>query len=152
MKCPYCGFEDTKVLESRCTDDGLRVRRRRGCEKCSKRFTTYEAVEHVPLMVIKRDGSREKFDRKKVLSGILKACEKRPISMPEIEQIVQNVESTVQNSLDREVSSSLIGDICMEELRRRDEVAYIRFASVHREFKDIQAFMDELKTFLDERN
>lgn len=152
MKCPYCGFEDTKVLESRCADDGSRVRRRRGCEQCSKRFTTYEAVEHLPLMVIKRDNSREQFDRKKVLNGILKSCEKRPISMSEMERIVQNVESTVQNSLEREVKSSVIGDICMEELRKRDEVAYIRFASVHREFKDVQAFMDELKTFLDERN
>ncbi len=152
MKCPYCSFEDTKVVESRCADDGLKVRRRRECENCSKRFTTYEIIEQSPIIIIKRGGSRQKFDRKKLLEGIFKACEKRPISMAEIEKIVQDIENTIQNSFDREVPSSLIGDICMEELRKKDEVAYIRFASVYRQFKDVKAFMEELKNFLDERN
>ena len=152
MKCPYCNFEDTKVVESRCAEDGLKVRRRRECENCLKRFTTYEAVEQLPLIVVKRDNSRERFDRKKVLSGIMRACEKRAVSIAEIEDMVQCIESVLQNSLEREVKSSFIGDLSMEALRRKDEVAYIRFASVYRQFKDVKAFMDELKNFLDERN
>ncbi len=150
MKCPFCNYEDTKVVESRCA--GHRVRRRRECENCLKRFTTYEAVEHMPLMVVKRDDSREQFSRKKIFDGIFKACEKRPVSMTEIEQIVQNIEAAVETSLDREVASSMIGDLCMQQLREKDEVAYIRFASVYREFKDVESFMEELKTFLDERD
>ncbi len=152
MKCPYCSYEDTKVLESRCADDGSRVRRRRACENCAKRFTTYEAVEHMPIMVVKRDESREQFSRKKIFDGIFKACEKRPVPMAEIEQIVQNIESEVDASLDREVSSAMIGDLCMSELKKRDEVAYIRFASVYREFKDVHSFMEELENFLNERD
>ena len=152
LKCPYCGFMDTKVLESRCNEDRSRMRRRRECEDCGKRFTTYEIVEQMPVMVIKRGNTRERFDRKKILEGILKACEKRPIGICDIEQIVQKVEMMVQSSLDKEIPSSLIGDICMEELKKKDEVAYIRFASVYRQFKDVKAFMEELKTFLDERD
>ncbi len=151
MKCPYCGFIDTKVLESRCNEDRSRMRRRRECESCGKRFTTYEIVEQLPVMVVKRGNTRERFDRKKILEGILKACEKRPIGMAEIDKIVQKIELIVQSSLDKEVPSSLIGDICMEELKKRDEVAYIRFASVYRQFTDVKAFMEELKSFLDER-
>ncbi len=149
MKCPYCGYEDTKVLESRCA--GSRIRRRRECGGCLKRFTTYEEVEYMPLMVIKRDNSREQFSKKKVFDGIFKACEKRPVSMDEIDKIVQNIEAKVESSLDREVPSSIIGDLCMQELRKKDEVAYIRFASVYREFKDVQSFMKELKKFLEEK-
>lgn len=148
MKCPYCENEDTKVLESRCV--GFKTRRRRECVKCSKRFTTYEEIEHLPIMVIKRDNSREKFCREKVLKGIIKACEKRPVSTDDIDKIVQNIESLIESSLNREVPSSTIGDLCMSELKKIDKVAYIRFASVYREFKDVQSFMEELKYFLDE--
>ncbi len=147
MKCPYCNFEDSKVVESRSADEGSRVKRRRECEHCSKRFTTYEVVEHIPVMVIKRGGSREKFERKKVFDGLMRACEKRAISLEEIETMVDNIETKVQNSLDREISSSFIGELSMNALREKDEVAYIRFASVYRQFKDVQAFMDELKNF-----
>lgn len=152
MKCPYCNFEDTKVLESRCTDDGSKVRRRRECENCCRRFTTYETVEHVPLMVIKRDNSRQKFDRKKIFAGLLKACEKRPVSVDEIEDIVQNIERTLYSCLKHEIHSYIIGDICMKELRNKDEIAYIRFASVYRKFQDVHSFMEELKSFLDKKD
>ena len=148
MKCPYCENDDTKVLESRCM--GYKTRRRRECPNCNKRFTTYEEIEHLPIMVIKRDNSREKFCRDKVFSGILKACEKRPVKTDDIEKIVQHIESFVEASLNREIMSSAIGDLCMSELKKMDKVAYIRFASVYREFKDVQSFMEELKSFLDE--
>lgn len=151
MKCPYCGHIDSKVIESRCTDDGSKVRRRRGCEHCLRRFTTYEVVEHVPTIIIKRNGSREKFDRKKVFDGLLKACEKRSISLDEIENMADSIESEVENMIEKEVASSVIGELSMNALKARDEVAYIRFASVYRQFKDIQAFMDELKTFFDQK-
>ena len=149
MKCPYCNFEDSKVVESRCADDGSKVRRRRECEHCSRRFTTYEVVEHIPIIVIKRDGSRAKFERKKVFDGLMRACEKRAISLGDIEKMVDDIDTAVQNSLDREINSSFIGELCMNALREKDEVAYIRFASVYRQFKDIYAFMDELKGFSD---
>lgn len=148
MKCPYCGFEDSKVVESRCADDGSRVRRRRECESCSKRFTTYEMVEHIPIMVVKRNGSRQKFDRKKVFDGLLRACEKRAISIEQIEKMTDDIEAKVQNSLDREISSMDIGELSMNALKLCDHVAYIRFASVYRQFKDVQAFKDELESFL----
>lgn len=151
MKCPYCGHIDSKVIESRCADDGSKVRRRRECEHCLRRFTTYEVVEHVPTIIIKRNGSREKFDRKKVFDGLLKACEKRSISLDEIENMADAIESKVENMVDKEVQSSLIGELSMNALKERDEVAYIRFASVYRQFKDVQAFMDELKTFFDQK-
>jgi transcriptional repressor NrdR len=152
MKCPYCNFEDSKVIESRCADEGSKVRRRRECEHCSRRFTTYEVVEHIPVIVIKRDGSREKFDRKKVFDGLMKACEKRAISLEDIEKMVNSIYTTIQNSLDREVSSSFIGELSMDALQEKDEVAYIRFASVYRQFKDIHAFMDELKGISDKKH
>lgn len=151
MKCPYCGHIDSKVIESRCADDGSKVRRRRECEHCLRRFTTYEVVEHVPTIIIKRNGSREKFDRKKVFDGLLKACEKRSISLEEIENMADAIESKVENMVDKEVQSSAIGELSMNALKERDEVAYIRFASVYRQFKDVQAFMDELKTFFDQK-
>ena len=152
MKCPYCNFEDTKVLESRCADDGLRVRRRRECENCSKRFTTYETVEYIPLMVIKRDDSREKFDKEKILAGLFKACEKRPVSVNEIEEIAQNIEKTLYACSEQEIPSYIIGDMCMKELRNKDEISYIRFASVYRKFQDVHSFMEELKSFLDKKD
>ena len=149
MKCPYCSHIESKVIESRCTEDGSKVRRRRECEHCLRRFTTYEVVEYVPTIVIKRNGSREQFDRKKVFDGLLKSCEKRNISLGEIENMADSIESKVQNMINKEVPSSVIGELSMDALKARDEVAYIRFASVYRQFKDIQAFMDELKTFFD---
>ena len=148
MKCPYCGNESSKVVESRCADDGLRVRRRRECEHCMKRFTTYEIVECIPLMVVKRNGTREKFDRNKVFEGLLRACEKRAISLEKVENMADEIENELQNSLDREIKSSYIGELSMEQLKQCDEVAYIRFASVYRQFKDVQAFMSELQSFL----
>ncbi len=148
MKCPYCGHESSKVVESRCADEGSRVRRRRECEHCSKRFTTYEVVEYIPLMVIKRGGAREKFERKKVFDGLLRACEKRAISLEKIENMTDEIESKLQNMLEREVKSSYIGELSMQQLKKCDEVAYIRFASVYRQFKDVQAFMSELESFL----
>lgn len=151
MKCPYCGHIDSKVVESRCADDGSKVRRRRECEHCLRRFTTYEVIEHVPTIVIKRNGLREKFDRKKVFDGLFKACEKRSISLDEVENMADSIESKVENMVDKEVPSSVIGELSMDVLKARDEVAYIRFASVYRQFKDIQAFMDELKNFFDQK-
>jgi len=148
LKCPYCGHADSKVIESRCAEDGSKVRRRRECVQCFRRFTTYEVVEHIPIIIIKRNGSREKFERKKVFDGLMRASEKRAISLEEIEKMVDDIEIKIQNSMDREVKSSYIGELSMEALRNKDEVAYIRFASVYRKFKDVQAFMDELESFL----
>lgn len=148
IKCPYCSCLESKVVESRCTDDGLKVRRRRECESCHRRFTTYEVIESVPIMVIKRNGMREKFERKKIFEGLFKSCEKRKIPLDDIEKMTDSIEKKVQGLMDREVSSAYIGELCMEELRKVDEVAYIRFASVYREFKDVQELMNELKTFL----
>ncbi len=149
MKCPYCGYDSSKVVESRCADEGSRVRRRRECEHCSKRFTTYEVVEYIPLMVVKRGGTREKFERKKVFDGLLRACEKRAIPLEKVENMTDEIESELQNMLEREVKSSYIGELSMQQLKECDEVAYIRFASVYRQFKDVQAFMNELQNFLD---
>ncbi len=144
MKCPYCGFTDSKVIDSRPTDEGERIRRRRECLRCSKRFTTYEVVESVPIVVVKKDKSREAFDRNKLMNGLLRACEKRPVSMETLENIVDEIEGLLQNSLDREVPSNMIGTYAMERLKAVDEVAYVRFASVYRQFKDINSFMEEL--------
>ena len=149
MKCPYCGLEGCKVIESRSADEGSSVRRRRECENCFRRFTTYEVVETIPVVVIKRSGEREKFDRKKVFKGLMRACEKRAISVDEIEKMVDEIEAKVQNSLEREVPSSVIGEYSMDLLKNKDEVAYIRFASVYRQFKDVSAFMNELQKFLE---
>ena len=148
IKCPYCSYLESKVVESRCTDDGLKVRRRRECEECHRRFTTYEVIESVPIMVIKRNGMREKFERKKIFEGLFKSCEKRKISLDDIEKMTDSIEKKVQGAMDREILSAYIGELCMEELKKVDEVAYIRFASVYREFKDVQALMKELETFL----
>ncbi len=151
MKCPYCGFDDSKVVDSRPADEGMSIRRRRECLKCLKRFTTYETVERVPLMVIKRDGSREAYDRQKLLGGLMKACEKRPVSQKQLEHVVDIVEQKVFGSLESEVHSKNIGELVMEQLRQLDEVAYVRFASVYRQFKDINTFMSELSTLLKEK-
>ena len=148
MKCPFCFYEESKVIDSRPTDEGERIRRRRECLKCGKRFTTYEIIETVPVMVIKRDKSRQVFDRSKILSGLLRACEKRPVSIETLEKIVDEMEFTLQNSPDREVPSERIGELAMEKLKDIDEVAYVRFASVYRQFQDIQTFMDELKSMM----
>ena len=145
MRCPYCNYKEDKVVDSRGTAEESAVRRRRECLKCGKRFTTYEYVEEVSLMVIKKDNRREAFDRKKVLSGIIRACEKRPISIEKMEEIVLFVERAIQKKSDREVSSSRIGELVMERLKKLDDVAYVRFASVYRQFKDVGQFMLELK-------
>ena len=143
MNCPYCGYSESKVIDSRPTDEGERIRRRRECLNCAKRFTTYEVIETVPVVVVKKDKSREAFDRNKLLNGLLRACEKRPVPLETLERIVDEIETLLQNSLDREVPSTLIGTYAMDKLKKVDEVAYVRFASVYREFKDINTFMDE---------
>lgn len=148
VKCPFCGYEESKVIDSRPTDEGERIRRRRECLNCQKRFTTYEIIESLPIIVVKKDRSREVFDREKLLNGLLRASEKRPVTLDMLEGVVDEIESTLQNSLDREVSSVKIGELAMEKLRDIDEVAYVRFASVYRQFKDIHTFMEELTTLL----
>ncbi|MEE1053334.1 MAG: transcriptional regulator NrdR [Acutalibacteraceae bacterium] len=148
MKCPFCGYEESKVIDSRPTDEGERIRRRRECLNCAKRFTTYEMIESLPIIVIKKDGSRETFDRQKLLTGMLRACEKRPVSIETLDRVISEIETVIQNSLDREVSSDKIGELVMEKLKDIDEVAYVRFASVYRQFKDINTFMDELNKLL----
>ncbi len=151
MKCPYCAWEDSKVVDSRHSEDGTSIRRRRECLKCGRRFTTYEMVESPPIAVIKKDGSRQAFDRNKVLNGMIRACEKRPVPMGELEAITNDVEQIVQNSLDREVKSEFIGELVMDRLKPLDEVSYVRFASVYRQFKDINSFMVELNKILSEK-
>ncbi len=148
MRCPFCSFEESKVIDSRPTDEGERIRRRRECLKCQKRFTTYEVIESLPIIVIKKDKSREVFNREKLLNGLLRACEKRPVSLDKLESIIDDIESTLQNSLDREVSSEKIGELVMDKLKDVDDVAYVRFASVYRQFKDIGTFMAELNKML----
>ena len=148
MKCPYCGYEESKVIDSRPTDEGEKIRRRRECLKCGKRFTTYEMIDSLPIIVIKKDKTRETFDRSKLLNGLMRACEKRPVSLETLEHIIDEIEAIIQNSLDREVQSEKIGELVMEKLKDVDEVAYVRFASVYRQFKDINTFMDELSKLL----
>jgi len=148
MRCPHCGYKEDKVVDSRATQEESAIRRRRECLKCGKRFTTYEYVEEVSLMVIKKDGRREPFDRKKMLSGMIKACEKRPVGMEKMEEIATQVERAIQKKSDREVSASKIGELVMEKLKQLDDVAYVRFASVYRQFKDVGQFMEELKGIL----
>ncbi|MBU1726779.1 MAG: transcriptional regulator NrdR [Candidatus Omnitrophica bacterium] len=148
MKCPFCGYKEDKVVDSRATAEESAVRRRRECLKCGKRFTTYEYVEEVSLMVIKKDGRREPFDRKKVLAGLMRACEKRPISLEKMEEIATQVERAIQKKSDREVLANRIGELVMERLKSLDDVAYVRFASVYRQFKDVGQFMAELKDIL----
>ena len=151
MKCPYCGFQESKVIDSRHSEDSTSIRRRRECLSCQKRFTTYETVESLPIVVIKKDGSRQSFDRNKLINGMVRACEKRPVSLSAIEAAVTEIEQTRQNSLDREISSDYIGELVMERLKPLDEVAYVRFASVYRQFKDINSFMAELNKLLEEK-
>lgn len=150
MKCPYCSYFDSKVVDSRPTEEGQVIRRRRECIDCGKRFTTYEKIEKIPLIVVKKDGNRESYDRNKLLNGIIKACEKRPVSMNEIENLVDDIEMTLSNSLEKEVTSVAIGEMVMNKLKDIDEVAYVRFASVYRQFKDLNTFMEELKKLLNE--
>lgn len=152
MRCPFCSCEDSKVIDSRPTDEGERIRRRRECNNCSKRFTTYEIIESVPIIVVKKDHSREVFDRDKLFRGMLRACEKRPVTLDQLESAVNRIEVTLQNGLDREVSSDIIGEYAMDQLRELDEVAYVRFASVYRQFKDINTFMEELAKLLRDTN
>ncbi len=151
MKCPFCGCEESKVIDSRPTDEGERIRRRRECTSCEKRFTTYEIIESVPIIVVKKDRSRELFDRNKLFNGMLRACEKRPVSLEALEKAVDSIENGLQNSLDREVTSVRIGEMAMDKLKELDEVAYVRFASVYRQFKDINTFMEELAKLLGDK-
>ena len=150
MKCPYCNYMESKVVDSRPTDGGQAIRRRRECMDCNKRFTTYENVEEIPIIVVKRDGKRESYNRNKLLNGIIKSCEKRPVSMNTIESLVDNIENKISNSLEREITSIEIGEMIMNKLKDIDEVAYVRFASVYRQFKDVNSFMNELKKILAE--
>jgi len=148
MKCPFCENVDTRVIDSRPTEEGHAIRRRRECDNCNKRFTTYEKVEEIMFMVIKKDGSREAFDRNKVINGIIKACEKRPVSIAAIEKIVDDIERGLNNMMEKEVESKLIGEVIMEHLKELDEVAYVRFASVYRQFKDVNTFVSEIEKLL----
>ena len=151
MKCPFCGNLESKVVDSRPSDEGASIRRRRECLECHKRFTTYETMESLPLVVIKKDGSRQTFDRDKLLGSMLKACEKRSVPLADLERMAGEIEQALQNDMEREVSSSVIGDLVMEKLKEVDEVAYVRFASVYRQFKDIGTVKEELDRLLDEK-
>ena len=151
MKCPYCGYSESKVIDSRPADENASIRRRRECLSCAKRFTTYETVESLPIVVIKKDGSRQSFDRQKVLRGMIRACEKRPVSLAELERIADEIEQELQNSMEREIRTEDVGEKVMDRLRKVDQVAYVRFASVYRQFKDIDTFMAELNKLLAEK-
>lgn len=152
MKCPYCGCNESKVVDSRPADEYTVIRRRRECESCSKRFTTYEKVEEMPLIIVKRDGSRELYQRSKIVNGIIKACEKRPVSVKDIEEMADNIEKELYNSMDKEIESKRIGEMVMAILRKVDDVAYVRFASVYKQFKDINTFMEELNKLIKENS
>ena len=152
MKCPFCSHTEDKVIDSRSSNEDKSVRRRRECLKCKKRFTTYEYIEEIPLMVVKKDGRREPFDRNKIISGILKACEKRPVGMEKVEAVVDKVEKELQKSFDKEVKAQVVGELVMDHLHKLDQVAYVRFASVYRQFKDINQFMKELKELLGKKD
>ena len=151
MKCPFCESEDTRVIDSRPTEEGHAIRRRRECESCGKRFTTYEKVEESPIMIIKKDGRRESFDRNKIVSGIVKACEKRPVPMAEIEKMASDIERSISNMMLSEVESNVVGELIMERLKKVDEVAYVRFASVYRQFTDANTFIKEIEKLLNNR-
>lgn len=151
MKCPYCGYSESRVIDSRPAEEGATIRRRRECLSCQKRFTTYEIMERVPLIVIKKDGSRQTFDKVKVLNGMLRACEKRPVALADMQKAVDEIEQELQNSLEREVDSTAIGEFVMKKLKELDEVAYVRFASVYRQFKDLNTFMEELNKLLTDK-
>lgn len=151
MRCPFCGYAESKVIDSRPAEEGSTIRRRRECLSCKKRFTTYEIMARLPLVVVKRDGSRQTFDRIKVMNGMLRACEKRPVSLSALEKIADDIEQDLQNSLEREVSTTEIGEMVMKKLKGVDEVAYVRFASVYRQFKDVNTFFDELSKLIDDK-
>ena len=151
MKCPFCGYSESKVIDSRPAEEGATIRRRRECLACQKRFTTYEIIERLPLVVVKRDGSRQTFDRVKLINGMVRACEKRPVSLPQLESIADDIEQELQSSLEREVSTVAIGEMVMSRLKEVDEVAYVRFASVYRSFKDINTFLEELTKLLSDK-
>ena len=151
MRCPYCDYLESKVIDSRPIDDGSSIRRRRECLKCEKRFTTYEQVESVPLVIIKKDGKRQTYNRQKLLNGILRACEKTPVSFAQIENMVLEIEGVLNNSLDREISSTQIGELVMDKLKKINDIAYVRFASVYREFRDVNSFMEELSSLIHKR-
>src|SRR5205807_1826783 len=152
MKCPFCGFLEDKVVDSRESKEAESIRRRRECLKCGKRFTTYERIDEIPYMVIKKDGRRERFDRHKILQGLLKACEKRPVATPKLEGIVDEIESVVHEATERELTTTEVGELIMHKLKKLDKVAYVRFASVYMDFKDVQEFMSELKNLLKDRS
>lgn len=152
MHCPFCHFEESKVIDTRPTEEGSAIRRRRECIQCKNRFTTYEKVEEIPLIVVKKDGTRESFNRNKVLNGVIRACEKRPVSLDQIESLVDRVETSLNNTLDKEIQSQQIGEIIMASLKEIDEVAYVRFASVYRQFRDINTFIEELTKLLAEKH
>ena len=152
MRCPFCGHAEDRVIDSRPSEEGAAIRRRRECLSCNARFTTYEKVENLPLLVIKKDGTRQPFDREKLISGILKSCEKRPVSTAQVEQLVNTIEAQSQNTLKREVSSREIGEMVMEGLKHIDEVAYVRFASVYRQFRDVNSFLEELNEMLNKKH
>lgn len=149
MKCPYCNKDNTRVVDSRPVDDNSAIRRRRMCDSCGKRYTTYEKVETIPLIIIKKDQNREQYDRSKIEAGVLRACYKRPVSVEQIRELIDGVETEIFNMEEREIPSSVIGEIVMRRLKELEAVAYVRFASVYREFKDVNTFMDELKKFLE---
>ena len=152
MRCPFCGYAESKVIDSRPAEEGATIRRRRECLACQKRFTTYEIMERLPLIVVKRDGSRQTFDKIKVMNGMLRACEKRPVSLQSLERIADEIEQELQNSLEREVSTAEIGEMVMSKLKDVDEVAYVRFASVYRQFKDVNTFFEELQKLIDRKS
>ena len=148
MKCPFCGFDESKVVDSRSTDDNTTIRRRRECANCSKRYTTYEKIEDIPILVIKRDSTRENFNKEKIVNGLIIACQKRPISRRQIEEIAEDIEKSISNKMLTEVETKLIGEMRMERLKKIDEVSYVRFASVYRQFKDINTFLEEIKNLM----
>ena len=152
MRCPFCDNEDTKVIDSRPIDDGKAIRRRRECEKCVKRFTTYEKVETTIIMIIKKDGSRQAFDRDKLMNGIIKACETRPVALADLERVVDSIERGLNNMMEKEVKSTFLGELVMEQLKDLDEVAYVRFASVYRSFKDVNTFIKEIEALVGKKN
>lgn len=151
MKCPFCTFEESKVVDSRATEDNMAIRRRRECLKCGKRYTTYEKIEDIPILVIKKGSNREFFDKTKIINGIIKACQKRPISRKQIEEIADDIEKQLSNQMVTEVKSEFIGELIMDRLKVLDEVAYVRFASVYRQFKDINTFMEEIKNLMSDK-
>lgn len=151
MRCPFCSFEESKVVDSRSTDDNTTIRRRRECLKCNKRYTTYEKVEDIPILVVKRDSTRENFNKEKIINGLIRACQKRPVSRKQIEDLAEDVEKTISNKMITEVNSKIIGEMVMERLKNVDEISYVRFASVYREFKDINTFLEEIKSLVSKK-